>query len=203
MKADLREIARYLGYGSALPDSAVMERIHLCLSQLQEVSSPRYVSRKMEKSALEFHSAELERHLAGCGEVFLFAATLGAQADTLLRRYAATDMSLAVVGQACAASLLENYCDECMEKLSDSLPGGQYLRPRYSPGYGDFSLSFQRSMLDLLDAGRRIGLSLTGGNMLLPVKSVTAVIGITADRGACNVHKCATCPKIDCPFRKE
>jgi hypothetical protein len=58
-------------------------------------------------------------------------------------------------------------------------------------------------MLDLLDAGRRIGLSLTGGNMLLPVKSVTAVIGITADRGACNVHKCATCPKIDCPFRKE
>jgi 5-methyltetrahydrofolate--homocysteine methyltransferase len=142
MKADLREIARYLGYGSALPDSAVMERIHLCLSQLQEVSSPRYVSRKMEKSALEFHSAELERHLAGCGEVFLFAATLGAQADTLLRRYAATDMSLAVVGQACAASLLENYCDECMEKLSAALPGGQYLRPRYSPGYGDFSPPF-------------------------------------------------------------
>jgi hypothetical protein len=157
----------------------------------------------MARDSLQVQSADLEKHLAGCGSVFLFAATLGTQADTLLRRWSASDMSLAVVGQACAAALLEHYCDECMAKLSATLPKGQYLRPRYSPGYGDFSLDFQRPLLDLLDAGRRIGLSLTKGGMLVPAKSVTAVIGITEDKSTCHIHKCADCSKNDCPFRKE
>lgn len=196
------EIARYLGYGSAVPEPEVTERIDLCLHELERVT-PRYVSRMMARSAIDFQSADLDRHLAGCGSMFLFAATLGAQADTLLRRWSASDLSLAVVGQACAAALLECYSDDCTAGLAATLPEGQYLRPRYSPGYGDFSLSFQRSLLDLLDTGRRIGLSLTEGGMLVPVKSITAVIGITSDKGTCHIHKCADCIKTDCPFRKE
>jgi len=202
MTADKGEIARYLGYGSAVPDPRVAERILFCLNALEAVT-PRYVSRNMPLDGLAFHSADLERHLFGCRHVYLFAATLGAQADTLLRRWAAADMSLAVVGQACAAAVLEDYCDQCMERLTETLPEGQFLRPRYSPGYGDFSLDFQRPLLDLLDAGRRLGLSLTEGGMLVPAKSVTAVIGITADGSACRLHKCARCSKTDCPFRKE
>ncbi len=202
MKADLSEIARYLGYGSAAPDSVITGRIRFCLDALERVT-PRYVSRNMPLDGLSFRSMDLERHLLGCSRVILFAATLGAEADTLLRRWSASDMSLAVVGQACAAALLENYCDECMAGLAASLPAGQYLRPRYSPGYGDFSLDFQRPLLDLLDAARRIGLSLTEGGMLVPVKSVTAVIGITGDRSTCNIHKCADCKSAGCPFRKE
>lgn len=200
--ADLKEIARYLGYGDAQPGPEVLERINRCLAELGDVT-PRYVSRKLECGALEFHSVDLEEHLHGCASFFLFAATLGAQADTLLRQWNASDISLAVVGQACAASLLESYCDACTETLGATLPEGFYLRPRYSPGYGDFSLSFQRPLLDLLDANRRIGLSLTEGGMLAPTKSVTAVIGITRDQKSCHVHKCASCPTIDCPFRKE
>lgn len=200
--ADLKEIVRYLGYGDARPGPEILQRINQCLAALGTVT-PRYVSRKMELGALDFHSADLNEHLRGCESFFLFAATLGVQADTLLRRWNASDLSLAVVGQACAASLLENYCDICMETLTAALPEGFYLRPRYSPGYGDFSLSFQRPLLDLLDANRRIGLSLTEGGMLVPSKSVTAVVGITRNRESCHVHKCASCPKTDCPFRKE
>jgi len=202
MTVDKAEIARYLGYGTALPDHEVAARITLCLSALEAVT-PRYVSRAMPRNSLPVQSADLERHLAGCKRILLFAATLGTQADTLLRRWTASDMSMAVVGQACAAALLECYCDECMEKLAETLPDGHYFRPRYSPGYGDFSLDFQRPLLDLLDTGRRIGLSLTEGGMLVPTKSVTAVIGITADQSTCHIHHCETCSNIDCPFRKE
>ncbi|NLF34608.1 MAG: Vitamin B12 dependent methionine synthase activation subunit [Clostridiales bacterium] len=203
MKVDRREIARYLGYGTQPPDAAVAARISHCLAALDQTAVPLYVCRHMAREALPFRSADLDRHLAGCDAVYLFAATLGAQTDILLRRWAARDMSLAVVGQACAAALLEAYCDDRAKALSAALPDGQYLRPRYSPGYGDFSLESQRVLLDLTDAGRRIGLALTGGSMLAPAKSVTAVIGITGDRQSCHIHKCASCPDTDCPFRKE
>lgn len=197
-----REIARYLGYGRAEPDPEVARRIAFCLTALEALPL-RHVSRRMELDALDFQSEDLARHLAGCREGFLFAATLGAQADTLLRRWSADDMSLAVVGQACAAALLEQYCDACMERLRATLSPGLHLRPRFSPGYGDFSLSHQPLLLNLLDAGRRIGLSLTAGGMLAPTKSVTAVVGITQDEASCHDGKCARCPNLDCPFREE
>ena len=47
----------------------------------------------------------------------MFGATLGIGVDQLIRRTSLTDMAKAVVLQACAAALLEEYCDECQEKL--------------------------------------------------------------------------------------
>ncbi len=202
MRADPREIARYLGYGKSSPDPQIREKISLCLREL-ESAAPRSVSRRLSRAELPFHSTALDRCLEGCGEVFLFAATLGAQADTLLRRWSARDMSLAVVGQACAAAALESYCDDCMENLASALPRGLHLRPRFSPGYGDFSLEHQRWLLGMLDAGRRIGLHLTGGGMLVPAKSVTAVAGIAPSPQENCVRPCGGCDKADCTFRKE
>lgn len=54
----------------------------------------------------------------------------------------------------------------------------------------------------LLDCAKRIGLTLTDGYMLTPIKSVTAVIGLTEDT-VCNNSKCAACVNRACEFRKE
>ena len=202
MRPDRGEVARYLGYGERPLEGAVARQVEECLAQLERACTPRQVYRRMGRSQLPFSSVELDRHLAGCEEVFLFAATLGAPADTLLRRWAAQDMARAVVGQACAATLLECFCDTCCEALAARLQPGLFLRPRYSPGYGDLPLSCQRPLLELLDGGRRLGLSLTQGDMLVPAKSLTAVIGITQEEQSCQIHKCAACPNINCPFRK-
>ena len=53
----------------------------------------------------------------------------------------------------------------------------------------------------LLQAPKRIGLTLTEGGMLVPEKSITALVGIS-DRPeeACG-QKCMRCNKTDCPFR--
>ncbi|MPM15187.1 hypothetical protein SDC9_61553 [bioreactor metagenome] len=202
MKADRKEIARYLGYGSALPNKAVSQRIELCLSELEKAVTPRYVFRPADFPVSEFNSADLNAHVEGCESAILFAATLGAPADLLLRAWSASDMSLALVGQASAAALIEGFCDECMETIEKSLSPGFYLRPRFSPGYGDFSLSCQPRLLAALDAAKRIGLTCTDVFLLVPVKSVTAVIGVTGDKSSCHVHKCEVCKKTDCLFRK-
>lgn len=87
-----------------------------------------------------------------------------------------------------------------MEK--EYLEKGLYLRPRFSPGYGDFPLSAQKEILDGLEAGKRIGITLTEGYLMMPSKSVTAVIGVSRTPAACTIEGCEACGKKDCAFRR-
>jgi cobalamin-dependent methionine synthase I len=51
------------------------------------------------------------------------------------------------------------------------------LTMRYSPGYGDWNLDVQPEILATLDSGR-IRLTSNISHILIPEKSVTAIIGI-------------------------
>ena len=111
-------------------------------------------------------------------------------------------MSRAVILQACAASLLEAYCDECCGALAGrGAAEGLFLRPRFSPGYGDFPITFQRPLLEALEAPKRIGLTATEAMMLTPTKSVTAVVGLSPEPD-CRPGGCAACGKADCAYRR-
>nr|WP_283243586.1 vitamin B12 dependent-methionine synthase activation domain-containing protein [Feifania hominis] len=148
-------------------------------------------------------SRGLIRHLAGCDEIILFAATLGAGVDRLIQRASVADMGRAVVLQACAASMIESYCDERQAQLLENyLVQGRHFKPRFSPGYADFSLTYQRDILQLLDAPKRMGLTATESCMLAPTKSVTAIIGVTQGKAEAAADKCESCPAVDCPYRK-
>ena len=214
MKIDQREVLRYLGYKGSEPDAEILHTIADCTRELEEAAAPHHILQAVELSrpnadTLEFagmvvHSRDLFQHLSGCDEAVLFAATLGAPVDLRLERCAKVSMSRAVVMQACAASLIESYCDECQESIAqEAASRGLCLRPRYSPGYGDFDISYQREFLTVLDCPKRIGLTMTESFMLAPSKSVTAVIGLTAEAQSCHIAKCMTCKAKSCPFRKD
>ncbi len=75
--------------------------------------------------------------------------------------------------------MIEAYCDECCDALAAHFQKqGLYLRPRFSPGYGDLSLDCQPAFLRVLDAEKRIGLTCTASHLMAPSKSVTAIIGL-------------------------
>ena len=104
---------------------------------------------------------------------------------------------------AAGAAMIEQYCDDVQETLSTEYEArGLYLRPRYSPGYGDLSLSRQADFFRLLELPKRLGLSLNEHFIMTPSKSVTAVIGISAEPKK-SFRKCRNCGRIDCPFRRE
>ena len=213
MQADKREILRYLGYRGKTADERTLALIDSTLHELEGVVQPKSVwaryDAEVKPGAVRFagltvHSKKLAQHLHGCERVIVFAATLGPQADRLMARYERADMSRAVVMQEGAAALIEAYCNECCEYLaSEEADRGLYLLPRFSPGYSDFLLQHQRDILRLLDAAKKIGLSMTESCMLVPVKSVTAVIGLTKVPTLYAKHKCSACDKADCPFREE
>ena len=147
---------------------------------------------------------DLARHLAGCREAVLMAATLSAGVDGLLRQSQLRDLGRSLVLEACATAAIEEVCDRGEAMIRGQYPG-RVLTSRYSPGYGDLPVTVQGAFLALLDAPRRLGLCATGSSILTPRKSVTAVVGVR-EAGAGTPEDgrgCAVCRlRESCVYRK-
>lgn len=207
-----REIWRYLGgRGQAVPEN-VEHLIEECKAELERQATPRFIWREypltlrehvLDMGCLQTESVSLERNLRDCERVLLLGATLGSGVDVLLRRYGRLQVSKAVVMQAASVAMLETYCDRENESLREKYRReGWYLRPRFSPGYGDFSLECQRGIAEALELNKRIGITLTDSLLMAPSKSVTAVIGVSRIPRECRVQGCEACEKKDCPYRR-
>ncbi len=208
---DKSEILRYLG---AVPGTAELDTtIERAAKEIEAASVPRWVYRKfpicvdnsfVTLNGRKIDSKDLAQHLKGCREAFLFAFTLGPGVDRLIRRYSLSEMPFVPVLQACASAYTEEYADEAQRELEAYAEKQRlYLRPRYSPGYGDFSLEYQKFLFAALDVTKKIGVSLTDSCFMIPFKSITAVIGLSSDPSLCHIGKCMTCSALNCPFRKE
>ena len=216
MQADRKEILRYLGYGKSEADETIKKLIEDCILEVERNASPKVVTRVFpfkvlfegEKELLDFQvfrteSKNLTTNLKDCEQVIFFAATLGLGIDQLIRKYSKFEMSRVVVIQAVATTLLEEYCDEQCNILSEEWEEkGFYTRPRFSPGYGDFSLECQKALLGALEAEKRIGIHLTESLLMTPSKSVSAVIGLSRKPHRCDVKGCEVCEKTDCVYRR-
>lgn len=210
---DRAEALRYLGYRGAEPDDAVAESLARCAAEMQRAVQPKGIYRAFDLThtaegelaiaGVTIRSANLARNLQGCTGVYLMAATLGVGADRLIARASAVRMSDAVIYQAVAAAMIETYCDTVGDAIRrEAAEKGLYCRPRFSPGYGDFSIEHQRDISRLLDTPRKIGLTVTESLLLAPIKSVTAVIGLSPSADNCHRKGCEECGKTDCAFRR-
>ncbi len=208
------ESFRYMGYCGHVPDPSVIKLTEEVYSELTACVEPVSLTRTLpvghpEEGVLEIegcliHSRSLSRNLAGCKEVCLMAATLGIAPDRLIARYEAQGyMSRAVVIQAVSAAMIEEYCDEVNGKIClEAEARGLFCRSRFSPGYGDFPVRFQEDFFRILQVQKRIGITLTENNLMIPSKSVTALIGLSSDTASEGQHRCETCSLKECSFRK-
>ena len=71
-----------------------------------------------------------------------------------------------------------------IEEISEEKNSEGFIcHPRFSPGYGDLSLDTQKKLLSALDSQRKIGITLTESLLMLPTKSVSAIIGLECRKG--------------------
>lgn len=180
------EVLRYLGAAGKDP-GPLLPLAEDCARELLGAARPRWIWRALGcQETLEgvrldcgllLPGEDLRRHLSGCREAVLLAATLSQGVDALLRRTQLCDLSRSLVLESCATAAIEEVCDRGEAVIRESYPG-RSLTSRYSPGYGDLPLSVQPALLEALDAGRRLGVTLTESLLMVPMKSVTAVVGI-------------------------
>src|SRR6056297_3518156 len=187
------EIMRYLGYKKDSSDKRLDGEIMDAVKELQRTSLFNYVYKDfhLEKDELKIvfkdspiiiESKKLSNHLINSNRGVVMAVTLGFQVEKKLKYFSKLDLSKGIVYEACAAALIEELCDYVQSEIeAEAGEEGYYITDRYSPGYGDLSLEVQPQIIKALEAQKRIGLSTTENYILIPRKSVTAIIGLTLE----------------------
>ena len=191
---DMEEVFRYMGYAlkdRKNPDGAVGGVAKDVVEQFQDLIFPQavYVCYPMRisdgtiffgcnGSEHKIESRQLSKFLAGCTSIFIFAATLGPKVDREIQKAQRIEPSRSVVMQAAGAMFIEEYCDMLCRKFKLMAAEDDCVtRPRYSPGFGDVPLEYQKTVFKILDC-RKIGLTLMDSLIMAPEKSVTAFVGV-------------------------
>lgn len=184
------EILRYLGYrGSEIP--AHTERlIEGCIVETLGLVSPRYVYRRypvreqedgifVEGCGILLTGEAVRGHLAGCRELYFICATVGTFVDKNIRLKMVMEPAAGVVLDSCGSVAVEQVVEAAEREIEAEVEAeGRHITWRFSPGYGDLPLNVQRQIVEELYAYRRIGVGVSEDMLLVPSKSVTALVGV-------------------------
>lgn len=188
LQIPLREVLHFLGWRGTPVDAPLLAQIRdLCDLAVREVR-PRMAERRfplapdgsLAGTSMTPKGNDVRAMLAPCREAVLLAATLGAESERLLLRMQAKDAAQALLLDAVLSAAIEAVLDAREEALRGELAAqGRYLTDRFSPGYGDMPLAQTREICEVLGAQRAIGLTVSAGGVMIPRKSVTAILGIS------------------------
>lgn len=209
------EVLRYLGYKNQKIQQSLNDLIDECIKEVQGYIKPKYIFEiydikkskdKIEliSSILTFRGKDIINHLKDSKKCVVMAVTLGNDIDTKIRYYEKFNLTKALILDACATSAVENLCDKVQEDIKNKAKSiNMGITFRYSPGYGDFSIDIQKDIISSLEANKKIGLSSTENYILIPRKSVTAVIGFQEESIKSKPVTCELCNKYDsCEYKK-
>jgi len=208
----IKETLNLLGMDGVKTAGPFLERAGILYGRLLKTVHPRSrviysdISRNGSridiKGYFSIRSNDLGMVLRHCKSCVLMAATLGSDVDRLISRVQKEDMSDAVLIDALASAEIEHLCDTVESDLIEKISQQEFLTMRFSPGYGDLPLEVSDKLLDALNAKKEIGINMTKSFMLVPVKSVTAIIGIS-DRKESRGRNCSLCSISEvCKYRK-
>lgn len=214
-----RNAARYLGYQKKALDGGALELMEQAYGELLASIKPMHILREYAVhidgdqftlgDIAPITSSNLAKLFGGAAKGYGMLATLGAPLDMRIKRLMITSPALGAALSACASAYIDEYIDEFLAALDEKLlADGLMLSPRFSPGYGDVPLSYQKPLLAMLEA-RRIGVALTDGFLMLPEKSVSAVAAVkkknladTCEEDETKAHRCEACTLKSCSYRQ-
>lgn len=177
------EVAARLKTKLGYTDNAVEE----CKAELFKVITPKFCYSQTEVSIInedtcrfdfgELVSRNLAENLKNCKKAYLLAATVGVSTDRFIARCLSLSPAKGFIADALSSAAVEAVCD-----YADSFLRGENKKPmRFSAGYGDLDLKNQPIILERLSAYKNVGITLTKGFLMVPQKSVTAILGVQDD----------------------
>jgi hypothetical protein len=188
------EILRYLGYRKKQKLKAeISKMIDEMMIEAQKIANPRYRyqvfnlkinehDNKVEilETELVLTGKKITGHLSQAKQVVLLVATLGVEVERKIKRYDITDITKSLIMDAVCTDYIEKVCDLAEVDLKNKLGDFWYINRRFSPGYGDLPLSVQPKLLKAMQALQKLGIYLNENLLMIPMKSVTGIIGVFA-----------------------
>ena len=216
LKIPKDEVLRYLGYKKQGIDEALNNLIDETIEECKTLIAPKFIHAtyntiiaedgvRLEGTNLFLPGNDIREHLKNAGKTVLMAVTLGGNIQTKIVFYEKINLTKALIMDSCATTVVEEICDMLEEYIKEeALNEGLSITFRYSPGYGDLPITIQKDFLKTLNADKRIGLTASESHLLLPRKSVTAIIGLIPKTEEVKKRNCAVCSNYkNCSFRRE
>ena len=209
------EILRYLGYKDSGITPQIEKLLDRCESETLKIIQPKYIYKRFPvthelsgicvgETGFVLRGKDIREHLKNCNEIFRLGVTAGIELDRKIRRYMVTEPDIGVVLDSCGIQAVEQIADMAEQEIEACVSSeGYHLTWRFSPGYGDLPLDTQKELVQVLDMHRKIGVSLTDSCLMVPSKSVTAILGISDTKRDKRENKCDFCNnRQKCIFRK-
>jgi hypothetical protein len=164
----------------------------------------------MGSHPLTLQAPKIINYLSAAIRVVVIALTIGPKLENKVNEYFISgEYTSGLLLDAAGTAAVEVSADQVCEFIKLQAAQQGYLTlPRFSPGYGDWDITVQPLILNLADA-HEINLTATDSCMLQPRKSITAVIGLTANHHDSSVGymyqntTCPQCSQINCLARKD
>ena len=206
-------IYRALGYGQTDPPDYIIDLVD---NMLKEISSLIEIQggyriihgcvcigkQKMQFDEVEFNTEKIiTNQLKKSEGIIIFVCTLGSRFDNWGKHFMKEDEMLKVfIADVLGSEIVEAAVDLLESKINkiDELGHGGFSN-RYSPGYCDWNVIEQHKLFSLLPE-KFCDISLTNSALMLPIKSVSGIIGYGkgVKRGE---YTCKICTMDNCYMR--
>ncbi len=208
MGIDVEALCREMGYGDHVADASTLSAMRRVMSEASAVAMPRccYVVLRGEvahgvltTNGVRLHiGTTIAGQLHGSEAFAFFVATAGCEYGAYQERLRCEGDLLRVFIADALGSLLAERSAEAMERAVqasiDKL--GWHHTNRFSPGYCSWPLSDQQHLFSFL-GGHPCGVQLTESSLMVPVKTVSGVVGLGPDVERLD-YVCSLCGRKDC-----
>ena len=192
------DIYEQMGYHGAEPDEDTCQETLSVILEVSQWLRPEFcffVVRELP----DFDMGKIIlRQLRGSEAYAFFICTSGTDFEAYQQRLKQQgDMVRVFIADALGSVIAEHCADRMEEILQESIDKlGWHHTNRFSPGYCGWHVS-QQQLLFPLFKGQTCGVKLTDSSLMVPIKSVSGIIGVGKEIrkldytcGLCNFEKC-------------
>ncbi len=212
INVDIEDAYRYIGCCGDIEDN-IKSELQNAAELIKKYMQPRMVKKicsldrsdgiSLTGTCLKLEGKAIVALLHDCDICVIFCATVGGDIESLIRKWQIKDLAFAAMLDACASSAVESLCNSVENEIFEEYAAKDcFLTDRFSPGYGDLPITIQKDFCSTLDTSRRIGVSVSESGIMIPRKSVTAIIGISKKEQKHRLSGCKDCILIsNCKYR--
>ncbi len=166
-----------------LIEEAIKQGSYLCKpagAYLNVAITEKTSSRIVLENNIELTSQSLIKLLEASQSVILMASTVGHEVSRIVYEdIKEGSASIGLIIDSVASQTADAALDWLFEMLNKILAreGKKLTKHRYSPGFGDLPLYYQKDIFEALQLSR-LNMALTEKFMLIPEKSVIAIAGV-------------------------
>lgn len=210
------KIARAMGYGTAVPGPEWDRCFAKIIGEIPLHCAIKAGFKVLPQGSLAFRKdgfscndlvfntgALIAQKLAPAETMAFFVCTAGIGIDTWSKSaFAAGDFLEGYMIDTCGSEIAEAVADAVEAKIGDyAATRDKSITNRYSPGYCGWHVSEQQKLFSLFP-DKFCGVTLTESSLMVPIKSVSGVIGIGVNARKVD-YQCSICEMTHCLRRKQ